>query len=92
MAELRARVHNILEVRLLHVDLRETVRELEASREVIRLKTLAENEKSEWESGLAQRTQEASCPVRCRSLRISVSAPTTAPLGMWEAIFTISCL
>src|SRR5438477_10966056 len=39
-AELLARVHNILEVRLLHLETKETVRELEASREVIRLKTL----------------------------------------------------
>ena len=45
LAELQARVHNILEVRLLHLEtknyskvLEETVRELEASREVIRLK------------------------------------------------------
>ena len=43
LAELRARVHNILEVRLLHLEtknyskaLEETVRELEASRELIR--------------------------------------------------------
>src|ERR1017187_9303571 len=43
LAELRARVHNILEVRLLHLKTRnyskvleETVRELERSREVIR--------------------------------------------------------
>src|SRR3984885_2822553 len=47
LAEVRARVHNILEVRLLHIEMKncnrvleETVRELEASREVIRLKTL----------------------------------------------------
>src|SRR5580700_12268391 len=46
LAELRARVHNILEVRLLHLEtknysrmLEETVLELEESREVIRLKT-----------------------------------------------------
>src|ERR1700690_3796350 len=32
LAELRARVHNILEVRLLHLELKDTVRELEASR------------------------------------------------------------
>src|SRR5688572_8560578 len=44
LAELQARVHNILEVRLLHLEaknyskvLEETVRELKASREVIRL-------------------------------------------------------
>src|ERR1700719_129372 len=54
LAELRARVHNILEVRLLHraakrhrEALQETVRDLEASREVIRLKTLEERKKSE---------------------------------------------
>src|SRR5438270_3097356 len=37
-SELRARVHNILQVRLLHQELKQTVRELEESREVIRLK------------------------------------------------------
>jgi serine phosphatase RsbU (regulator of sigma subunit) len=71
MAELRARVHNILEVRLLHREaknysraLEETVRELEASREVIRLKTLEEQKKSEQELALAQKTQESLLP-RC---------------------------
>jgi adenylate cyclase len=61
LAELQARVRNILEVRLLHREtknysrvLEETVRELEASREVIRLKTLDERKKSEQESALAQ--------------------------------------
>src|SRR6202050_815522 len=56
LAELLARVHNILEVRLLHLEsknyskaLEETVRELEASREVIRLKTLEERKKNEQE-------------------------------------------
>ena len=69
LAELRARVHNILEVRLLHLEtknhskvLEETVRELEASREVIRLKTLAERKKSEQELALAQETQESLLP------------------------------
>src|SRR5271154_4573277 len=69
MAELRARVHNILEVRLLHLEskyyskaLEETVRELEASREVIRLKTLEERKKSEQELALAQKTQESLLP------------------------------
>src|SRR3984957_13287495 len=59
MAELRARVHNILEVRLLHLQLKncvqeleETVRELETSREVIRLKTLEEQKQSERELAL----------------------------------------
>ena len=54
MAELRARVHNILEVRLLHLEtkrygklLEETIRDLEASRELIRLKDLEEHENSE---------------------------------------------
>src|ERR1051326_3188842 len=67
MAELRARVHNILEVRLLHREakhysrvLEDTIRELEASREVIRLKSLEERKKSEQELALAQQTQERS--------------------------------
>lgn len=62
MAELRARVHNILEVRLLHLELKETVRELEASREVIRLKNMAEQKQREWELGLARETQESLLP------------------------------
>jgi len=69
LAELRARVHNILEVRLLHLEtktyskaLEETVRELEASREVIRLKSLAEQRRSEQELCLAQETQESLLP------------------------------
>src|SRR5580692_1945925 len=64
MAELRARVHNILEVRLLHLALKETVRELEVSREVVRLKTLEERRKLEQELALAQETQESLLP-RC---------------------------
>lgn len=71
LAELRARVHNILEVRLLHRaaqrhrrTLEETVRDLEASREIIRLKTLEERKKSEQELALAQETQESLLP-RC---------------------------
>jgi serine phosphatase RsbU (regulator of sigma subunit) len=69
LAELRARVHNILEVRLLHLETRkyskmleETVRELERSREVIRLKTIEERKKSEQELALAQETQESLLP------------------------------
>jgi sigma-B regulation protein RsbU (phosphoserine phosphatase) len=69
LAELCARVHNILEVRLLHLEaknyskmLEETVRELEASREVIRLKTLEERKQSERELALAQETQESLLP------------------------------
>jgi serine phosphatase RsbU (regulator of sigma subunit) len=68
-AELRVRVRNLLEVRLLHLEalshskaLQETVRELEASREIIRLKTLAEQKKSEQELALAQETQESLLP------------------------------
>src|SRR5690349_3527634 len=64
LAELRARVRNILEVRLLHLKAREhgrvlenTVRELEASRELIQ-------KKSEAELALAQQTQESLLP-RC---------------------------
>jgi len=69
LAELRARVRNILEVRLLHLEtkryseaLEETVRELEASREVIRLKILEERKRSEQELALAQETQESLLP------------------------------
>jgi serine phosphatase RsbU (regulator of sigma subunit) len=69
MAELRARVRNILEVRLLHLEtknyskvLEETVRELEASREVIRLQNLKEQEMRERELALAQETQESLLP------------------------------
>jgi len=69
LAELQARVHNILEVRLLHLEaksyskvLEETVRELEASREVIRLKSLEERRQSEQELALAQETQESLLP------------------------------
>jgi serine phosphatase RsbU (regulator of sigma subunit) len=69
MAELRARVHNILEVRLLHLAaknhskaLEETVRELEASRELVRLKTLEEQKNRERELALAQETQESLLP------------------------------
>jgi len=62
MAELRARVHNILEVRLYSKALRETVRELEASREVIRLKNIEEQKKREQELTLAQETQESLLP------------------------------
>jgi serine phosphatase RsbU (regulator of sigma subunit) len=69
LAELRARVQNILEVRLLHHETRrcnqaleETVRELEATREVVRIKTLEEQQRSEAELALAQETQESLLP------------------------------
>jgi sigma-B regulation protein RsbU (phosphoserine phosphatase) len=61
----------MLEVRLLHLEskkygkaLEETIRELDASREVIRLKTLEEHKKSEQELIMAQQTQESLLP-RC---------------------------
>jgi serine phosphatase RsbU (regulator of sigma subunit) len=62
MAELRARVRNVLEVRLLHQQLEGTVRELEESREVIRIKTEAEQKRSNQELELAQETQESLLP------------------------------
>jgi len=91
LAELRARVHNILEVRLLHLEsrnyskvLEETVRELERSREVIRLKTLEEQKKSEQELVLAQETQESLLP-RClpqfENFRIHASSTPTRYVG-----------
>jgi serine phosphatase RsbU (regulator of sigma subunit) len=69
LAELRARVYNILEVRLLHREMKScnkaleaTVSALEASREIIRIKTLEERKKSEQELALAQETQESLLP------------------------------
>src|ERR1039457_5162084 len=80
LAELRARVHNILEVRLLHLEtksysgeLEKTVREFEESREVIRLKTLEEQKAIERELALAQETQESllpRCLPQCENYRI----------------------
>ena len=71
LAEVLMRVHNMLEVRLLHMEskasniaLEKTIRELEASRELVRLKTLAEQKKSEIELALAQETQKSLLP-RC---------------------------
>src|SRR5438094_3549391 len=55
LAEVLARVYNMLEVRLL-------VRALEASREVIRLKSLEERTRSEQELIMAQETQESLLP------------------------------
>jgi serine phosphatase RsbU (regulator of sigma subunit) len=73
MAELLARVRNILEVRLLHRELKtysatleETVRHLEESREALRLKAIEDETRREEELALAQETQESLLP---RSLR-----------------------
>jgi serine phosphatase RsbU (regulator of sigma subunit) len=69
LAELRARVHNVLEVRLLHLEMKDcnaeleqTVRDLEATREVVRLQALEEQKRSEQELALAQETQESLLP------------------------------
>jgi serine phosphatase RsbU (regulator of sigma subunit) len=71
LAEVLTRVRNMLEVRLLHLEsrrhsvaLEQTVRELESSREVVRLKTLQERQQREKELVLAQQTQESLLP-RC---------------------------
>ncbi|MGA3327873.1 MAG: SpoIIE family protein phosphatase [Terriglobia bacterium] len=71
MAEVLARAYNMLEVRLLHMEtkkyskaLEQTVWELEASREVVRLKTLEERKKLEQELALAEETQRSLLP-RC---------------------------
>ena len=67
------------------------MRELEASREVIRLKTLEEQKKSEQELALAQETQESLLP-RClpqfENFRIHAF---NSPPAMWEGISTIFC-
>jgi serine phosphatase RsbU (regulator of sigma subunit) len=69
LAEVLMRVHNMLEVRLLHMEakdsnvaLEKTIRELEATREIVRLKTLEEKKKSEQELALAQETQKSLLP------------------------------
>ena len=69
MAELGARVNNILEVRLLHLEsinygrqLEKTIQELEASQEVVRLKTLEERKASQRDLALAQETQQGLLP------------------------------
>ena len=69
LAEVRARAYNMLEVRLLHMEtktyskvLEQTVRELEASREVIRLKNLEEQKKLDQELALAEETQKSLLP------------------------------
>jgi serine phosphatase RsbU (regulator of sigma subunit) len=69
ISEFRARVRNLIEVRLLHLAANEyskaleaTVRELEASREALRLSTLEELRRSEEELALAQETQESLLP------------------------------
>lgn len=69
IAELRARVHNLLEVRLLHLQakdharaLEEKVRELEASREDLRRKALEERKSNEREAALGQETQKSLLP------------------------------
>ena len=69
LAEVRARAYNMLEVRLLHMEtktyskvLEQTVRELEASREVIRLKNLEEQKKLDQELDLAEETKKSLLP------------------------------
>jgi serine phosphatase RsbU (regulator of sigma subunit) len=91
MAELRARVHNILEVRLLHLEakkhgkvLEETVRELEISREVVRIKSLEERRQNERELSLAQETQRSLLPrvlPRFEGFRIHAYNKPTSYLG-----------
>jgi serine phosphatase RsbU (regulator of sigma subunit) len=69
LAELQARVHNLLEVRLLHLEtkkhnvaLTETMLQLDASREVVRIQALAEKKVREAELRLAKNTQRSLLP------------------------------
>jgi len=69
IAELRARVFNLLEVRLLHLqamkhnlELEHTVQQLVESRENLRLKTLEERKSSEREAALARETHRSLLP------------------------------
>ncbi len=92
LAELRARVRNILEVRLLHLKAREhgrvleeTVRELEASREA----DSEEKARRNWPS--RSRRKKACCRAACRSLRISAFTRSIIRRATWAGISTISC-
>ena len=97
LAELRARVHNILEVRLLHLkekshckELEETVRELEESREIIRLQTLEERKAEERELALARETQRSLLPrslPQFENYRIYAFNRPTEALGGISSIF-----
>ena len=69
IAELRVRVHNILEVRLLHLaakrhgrELETIVQQLEESQEQLRLKTIEERIQTEREMALALQTQQCLLP------------------------------
>ena len=63
LAELRARVRNILEVRLYSQELAVTIAELETARESLRVQALNEQKKREQELALAQKTQESLLPL-----------------------------
>jgi len=91
LAELRARVHNILEVRLLHLQsktngkvLEETVQALEVSREVVRIKTQEERKAAVRELALAQETQRGLLPrilPRPENFRVRAFNQPTSCLG-----------
>jgi serine phosphatase RsbU (regulator of sigma subunit) len=62
LAELCARVRNILEVHLYSEELARTIRDLEAARESLRVEELKEHKRRERELALAQQTQESLLP------------------------------
>ncbi len=62
LVELRARVRNILEVRLYSNELSGTIKVLEEMREALRIKTLEEQRLRDRELNLAQQTQESLLP------------------------------
>ena len=64
LAELRARVRNILEVRLYSQELAVMIAELETARETLRLQAINEQKKREQELALAQKTQESLLPLK----------------------------
>ncbi len=91
LAELQARVHNILEVRLLHLEARnygrileEAIRELEASREVVRLKIAEENRQMQHELAETQAAQRSLLPAelpRFENFAINAYNKATPQLG-----------
>jgi len=84
LAELRARVRNILEVRLYSDELSDTIKLLEATRETLRLQTLEEERHRERELTLAQQTQESLLPSTlpaCENFEIQAFSQPTRYVG-----------
>ena len=99
LAELRARVHNILEVRLLH--LRGEASQPRAGRDGTGAGSQPRGDPPEDPGGAkaeragtgagAGNSGKPAAPLSARSLRIFASTRSTSPRATWAAISTISC-